>query len=111
MNFSVLPPEVNSARMFAGAGSGPTLTAAAAWGRLADELATAASSFNSATATLAGQSWLGRAATAMAAGPPVHKLAHPGRGPRSARGRAGARSGRRLRSRARSHRASGAGRD
>ncbi|WP_153044989.1 PPE family protein, partial [Mycobacterium kansasii] len=68
MNFSVLPPEVNSARMFAGAGSGPTLTAAAAWGRLADELATAASSFNSATATLAGQSWLGRAATAMAAG-------------------------------------------
>ncbi|WP_263988612.1 PPE family protein, partial [Mycobacterium conspicuum] len=31
MNFSVLPPEINSLRMFSGAGSGPTLAAAAAW--------------------------------------------------------------------------------
>lgn len=30
MSFLVLPPEVNSALMFAGAGSGPTLAAAAA---------------------------------------------------------------------------------
>ncbi|ORB61246.1 PPE domain-containing protein, partial [Mycobacterium shinjukuense] len=29
MNFSVLPPEVNSLRMFTGAGSAPMLTAAA----------------------------------------------------------------------------------
>ena len=35
MNFSVLPPEVNSARMYVGAGSGPMLEAAAAWDGLA----------------------------------------------------------------------------
>ncbi|MCV7195189.1 PPE domain-containing protein [Mycobacterium angelicum] len=38
MNFSVLPPEVNSALILAGAGSQPMLEAAAAWGGLADEL-------------------------------------------------------------------------
>ncbi|CMG51229.1 Conserved protein of uncharacterised function%2C PPE family protein (PPE40) [Mycobacterium tuberculosis] len=31
VNFSVLPPEINSGRMFFGAGSGPMLAAAAAW--------------------------------------------------------------------------------
>ncbi|BCI92828.1 hypothetical protein NIIDMKKI_80340 [Mycobacterium kansasii] len=67
MNFSVLPPEVNSARIFAGAGTAPMLTAAVAWDRLADELAAAASSFGSVTTTLAGQSWQGPAAAAMAA--------------------------------------------
>ena len=34
MNFSVLPPEVNSARMYLGAGSGPMLAAAARMGRV-----------------------------------------------------------------------------
>ncbi|WP_416143388.1 PPE domain-containing protein [Mycobacterium tuberculosis] len=37
MNFSVLPPEINSGRMFFGAGSGPMLAAAAAWDGLAAE--------------------------------------------------------------------------
>lgn len=37
-NFAVLPPEVNSARVFAGAGSAPMLAAAAAWDDLASEL-------------------------------------------------------------------------
>lgn len=36
-NFAVLPPEVNSARVFAGAGSAPMLAAAAAWDDLASE--------------------------------------------------------------------------
>jgi PPE-repeat protein len=40
MNFSVLPPEVDSLRMFVGAGSGPMLTAAAARGGLGSELGT-----------------------------------------------------------------------
>src|SRR3954463_12307284 len=31
VNFSVLPPEINSLLMFSGAGSGPMLDAAAAW--------------------------------------------------------------------------------
>lgn len=46
MSFLVLPPEVNSALMFAGAGSGPTLAAAAAWDGLAAELGQAANSFS-----------------------------------------------------------------
>ncbi|WP_152022675.1 PPE domain-containing protein, partial [Mycobacterium tuberculosis] len=44
MNFSVLPPEINSGRMFFGAGSGPMLAAAAAWDGLAAELGLAAES-------------------------------------------------------------------
>ncbi len=67
MNFSVLPPEVNSARLFSGVGSAPMLEAAAAWNGLADELATAASSFSSVTSGLANQAWQGPAAEAMAA--------------------------------------------
>ncbi|OOK82361.1 PPE family protein [Mycobacterium kansasii] len=39
MNFFVLPPEINSLRMFTGAGSAPMLQAAAAWDGLAEELA------------------------------------------------------------------------
>ncbi|MCV7112546.1 PPE domain-containing protein, partial [Mycolicibacterium setense] len=45
MNFPMLPPEINSARMFAGAGSGPMLSAAMAWDGLAVELGSAAESF------------------------------------------------------------------
>jgi hypothetical protein len=67
MNFSVLPPEINSLRIFAGAGSGPMLAAAAAWDGLADELASAATSFTSVTSGLAGASWQGPASQAMSA--------------------------------------------
>ncbi len=67
MNFSVLPPEVNSARMYVGAGSGPMLAAAAAWDGLAGELGSAAASFGSVTSGLAGGSWQGAASAAMAA--------------------------------------------
>lgn len=45
-HFSVLPPEINSLRMYLGAGSAPMLQAAAAWDGLAAELGTAASSFS-----------------------------------------------------------------
>ncbi len=31
MDFGALPPEINSARMYAGPGSGPMLAAASAW--------------------------------------------------------------------------------
>jgi len=67
MNFSVLPPEVNSARMFSGACSGPMLEAAAAWDGLASELGSAASSFSSVTSGLTDQAWQGPAAAAMTA--------------------------------------------
>src|ERR1700757_3623616 len=61
MNFSVLPPEINSIRIFAGAGSAPMLEAAAAWDGLANELASAATSFNSVNSGLAAASWQGPA--------------------------------------------------
>ena len=67
MNFFVLPPEINSLRMFAGAGSEPMLLAASAWDGLASELGSAASSFSSVTSGLAGQAWQGAASAAMAA--------------------------------------------
>ncbi|WP_408632553.1 PPE domain-containing protein [Mycobacterium shinjukuense] len=41
MNYSVLPPEINSLRMFVGAGSAPMLRRRRAWDGLAAELATA----------------------------------------------------------------------
>ncbi|KBL32266.1 hypothetical protein T601_02447 [Mycobacterium tuberculosis UT0083] len=71
VNFSVLPPEINSGRMFFGAGSGPMLAAAAAWDGLAAELGLAAESFGLVTSGLAGgsgQAWQGAAAAAMVAG-------------------------------------------
>jgi PPE-repeat protein len=52
--------------MFAGAGSGPMLEAAAAWEGLADELGSAASSFGSVTSGLSAQAWQGPASAAMA---------------------------------------------
>lgn len=64
-NFAVLPPEINSLRMFTGAGSGPLLDAALAWEGLASELGSAASSFGSVTSGLAGQTWQGSASAAM----------------------------------------------
>ncbi|WP_155767828.1 PPE family protein, partial [Mycobacterium asiaticum] len=67
MNFSVLPPEINSLRMFSGAGSAPMLAAAGAWSGLADELGLAAESFASVTGSLVDQVWQGAAASAMAA--------------------------------------------
>ena len=67
MNFSVLAPEVNSARIFSGAGSAPMLNAATAWDRLASELGSAASSFSNVTSGLTHQAWQGPASAAMMA--------------------------------------------
>src|SRR5437879_5503850 len=67
MSFFVLPPEINSALIQAGAGSQPMLAAAAAWDGLAGELATAAASFQAVTSGLVGGAWQGSASMAMAA--------------------------------------------
>ncbi|ORA08510.1 hypothetical protein BST12_28335, partial [Mycobacterium angelicum] len=66
MNFSVSPPEINSARIFSGAGTGPMLAAAAAWEDLAGELGSAASAFSALTSAVTSSSWQGAASTAMA---------------------------------------------
>lgn len=65
MNFLVLPPEVNSARLFGGEGSTPMLAAAASWDGLAAELGSTATSFGEITCGLAGSSWQGPASVAM----------------------------------------------
>jgi PPE-repeat protein len=67
MDFGALPPEINSARMYAGAGSGPMLAAASAWDGLAAELGSAASTYGTVVSSLAEQSWLGPASASMAA--------------------------------------------
>jgi PPE-repeat protein len=67
MDFATLPPEVNSARMYAGAGAGPMLTAAAAWDGLAADLRATATSYQSVIAGLTSGPWLGPSSVAMAA--------------------------------------------
>jgi PPE-repeat protein len=67
MDFALLPPEVNSGRMYAGPGSGPMLAAAAAWDELAAELHSTAAAYGSVVSGLTGGPWLGPAAAAMAA--------------------------------------------
>ena len=77
MDFGIYPPEINSGRMYAGPGSGPMLAAAQAWGGLADELYTAASSYQSVVSELtSGSSWSGPSSASMtaAAGPYVEWL-------------------------------------
>ena len=65
--FTLFPPEINSALIFGGAGSGPLLTAASAWDWLAEDLASSASSFQSVVADLASAVWTGPASLSMAA--------------------------------------------
>ncbi|RFZ08693.1 putative PPE family protein PPE29 [Mycobacterium marinum] len=67
MDFGALPPEINSARMYFGPGSGPLLAAAAAWGELAGELYATAASYQSVISGLTAGSWLGPASASMAA--------------------------------------------
>ncbi|WP_415822953.1 PPE family protein, partial [Mycobacterium senriense] len=67
MDFGGLPPEVNSARMYAGAGSEPWVAAAAAWEKLAAELSSAATSYRTVTSQLAADPWVGPSSGAMVA--------------------------------------------
>jgi PPE-repeat protein len=66
MDFGIYPPEVNSARMYAGPGSGPMLAAAEAWGGLAAELHSAANSYQSVVSGLTAGSWSGPSSASMA---------------------------------------------
>ncbi len=67
MDFSVLPPEINSARMYSGPGSGPLMAAATAWDELATELDSTAASYSSVISGLTGEEWLGPSSASMAA--------------------------------------------
>ena len=67
LDFAMLPPEVNSARMYSGAGSGPMLAAASAWHGLAAELRLTATGYSSVLSELTGQAWHGPSSATMTA--------------------------------------------
>jgi PPE-repeat protein len=67
IDYAVLPPEINSARMYSGAGSAPMLAAGAAWSQLATEMRSAAASYGAVITNLTSGNWQGPASTSMAA--------------------------------------------
>ncbi|BBZ13786.1 PPE family protein [Mycobacterium branderi] len=66
-DFGALPPEINSAKMYAGPGASSMLAAASAWDGLAAELRTQAASYASVVSGLTTEGWRGAASTSMAA--------------------------------------------
>ncbi|HEY3994922.1 MAG TPA: PPE family protein [Mycobacterium sp.] len=66
MDFGALPPEVNSGRMYVGAGPGTLLAASAAWDSLAAELSATAAGYESVISTLTND-WQGPTSMSMAA--------------------------------------------
>lgn len=66
MDFGALPPEINSARMYVGAGVQPLMATAAAWNSLSAELNTIATSYESVITLLVTEQWMGPASMAMA---------------------------------------------
>lgn len=81
IDFGALPPEVNSARMYAGPGPLSLTAAAVAWDALAAELHAAASCYRSVIAGLTTGRWLGPAPPV---GPPRRPV-RPGSPSRSSR--------------------------
>lgn len=67
IDFGLLPPEVNSGRMYAGPGAAPMLSAATAWGELAAELGAAASGYGSVITEVSASRWVGPSSTSMVA--------------------------------------------
>jgi PPE-repeat protein len=67
IDFALLPPEINSARMYSGPGSASMLAAGAAWSQLAAEMRSAAASYSSIISGLTSGTWLGPSSASMAA--------------------------------------------
>ncbi|SPM26981.1 PPE family protein, partial [Mycobacterium terramassiliense] len=65
LDFGVLPPEINSGRMYSGPGSESMTAAATAWDELAAELGAAASGYGSVIAELTSSPWVGPSSAAM----------------------------------------------
>ncbi|MCV7413358.1 PPE family protein [Mycobacterium florentinum] len=63
MDFGALPPELNSARLYAGAGATSMITAASAWNSVAAELNSAAMGYQNVITQLSSEEWLGAAST------------------------------------------------
>jgi PPE-repeat protein len=67
IDFAVLPPEINSARMYSGPGSESMLAAAAAWNTMAAEMRSVAASYGSVVSGLTSESWFGPSSMSMSA--------------------------------------------
>lgn len=65
IDFGILPPEINSTRMYTGPGSGPMLAAATAWDDVAAQLHATAANHSSVVSGLA-VGWRGASSTMMA---------------------------------------------
>lgn len=61
VDYGLLPPEINSGRIYAGPGAGSFAAAAAAWGELATEFQVAATGHRSVIEVLTSGPWLGPA--------------------------------------------------
>jgi PPE-repeat protein len=66
LDFAAIPPDITSALMYTGAGSGPLMAAAAGWSNLAAKLSTTATQWESIIATLT-DTWTGLGSTGAAA--------------------------------------------
>src|ERR1700678_1409428 len=67
VDFAALPPEINSGRMYSGAGSGSLVAAAASWEGLASQLGSAAPSYRAVVSDLTAGPWVGPSSLSMAA--------------------------------------------
>jgi len=77
LDFAVLPPEINSARMYSGPGSESMSAAAAAWNRIATEMRSTATAYRAIITELTDETWLGPSSASMstAAAPYLEWLA------------------------------------
>src|SRR2546430_16516065 len=66
VDFGALPPEINSARMYAGPGSSSLQAAASAWNSLSAELQSAAQGYETVITQLSSDGWMGPASAQMA---------------------------------------------
>lgn len=67
VDYGLLPPEINSARIYAGPGAASLITAAVAWNNLAADFQAAASGHRSVIEGLTSGPWLGPASTKLVA--------------------------------------------
>ncbi|QLL05292.1 PPE family protein [Mycobacterium vicinigordonae] len=65
VDYGLLPPEINSGRIYTGPGAGPLLAAASAWSGLSADLHAAAAGHRSVITELTGGPWLGPASKAL----------------------------------------------
>lgn len=65
IEFGALPPEINSARMYAGDGAASLVSAAAGWQAIASGLIAAAGGMGAVTAGLVGNAWSGPSSAMM----------------------------------------------